>query len=155
MKIEVTAEGWEEERIVDFVVQHLAERIEAGVEARIKERVDKVIGEKLETAVGDEIDKAVATAINEGWAASNRYGEPNGRVITTKERVSEWLAEKTHYHNRISRREAALAKAVNAAIDKEFAGELKEIRESFRAQVDAALKAKLGETLRSALGLGE
>lgn len=126
------------------------ERIEAIVEERVRTWVDA----EIEKLGGGAIEKAVAAVLAEGWQETNRYGEATGKRMTLKERIASMIVEPIGDYNGKGPRMQKIAEDVlTKAIHSEFGKEIETGRARLRAAVDDVIKAKLTETLKSALGL--
>ena len=146
------------EPIEDAVVQAIAHHIMDRREYQLNEHFDKAINRRVNERVNELIDAEAAPRIrmllDEGWTPTNRYGDREKRVTFT-EMVIKTITEQQGdgYSRKPSLIERVAQEKVGEALNGELGKVIKEASEKFRATVDDIAKAKLGETLKNALGL--
>jgi hypothetical protein len=162
-KTTITITGLSVEHVADqvaFRIMHdrdgdetrFSERIEAIVEERVREWVNG----QIERLASIEIERAVAAVLEEGWQQTNQYGEATGKRMTLKERIAAMLQEPTgdaYSGGRKPRIDHVAHQLLNKALHESFGKEIEAGRGRLRAAIDDVIKAKLTETLKSALGL--
>jgi hypothetical protein len=151
-KVSFELSGYDENRIVEMVVESLVRRAWKATEKRcadaIAARVDDRVDEILEETIRPTVERCVA----DGWTMTDQWGRPQ-KTLSLQDRVTAWLDEKYDSYRSGTRLQKIVEDKVNEALSKELAAELTRARDAFRAQVDGVLQAKLGESLRAALGL--
>jgi hypothetical protein len=146
--------------VEEQIVRAIASRVEDRFEERIKEAVRGAVKGAVERQTKELVDAAIAPIVEqvlaEGWQPTDQWGEPSGKKITLRarvsKRVSEYLEEKERYQDK-----TPAQKLIDEAIAAELRGEAGKVLEAARAklreQVDGVLQAKLREVLASSLGL--
>lgn len=136
------------EAVVDRIVEQSGERFNTAVRGAIKETIDA----KLSKLVEETLRPAVAEIIAEGWQETNRYGEPQGRKLDLKARVSEMLNKNDGY-DRLPFIQKTAQEILDKALRAELGALIEEAKKKFRDQIDGVLQAKFKEALQGALGL--
>lgn len=142
----------------DEIKRQMELRIEDKVSGQFDRAFDEVIREKVSDLVDGitrvQIEKAVAAALDEGWQATNSYGEAVGPRIGVKGRIAEMLSKNVgDYNHKMTRAEQLTKEVIDTALRAEFGKEIKEAREKFKAAVDAHIAEQFTQTIKSALGL--
>jgi hypothetical protein len=157
-EITLTLKGYDEEQILTRLCGYLEDRMRDQVQGRLDKAIDAAVGGAMVRLVDEQVALKVAEAceavITQGWQETNGYGEPTGKITTLKERIAGWLnARESGYSNSPTRIEKLMSEMIGRWLQKDFAKELDAAREAFKKQVDAVVTAKLGESLKAALGL--
>ena len=140
-------------------VSDVVEAVAARVLVEAKESIDDKIEDATRAAVLDVIGKTttehisaqVVAVLAKGFATVDEYGRA-GPSESLGDRVIALLRKKDSYHRK-DRIDELLERHLNDEVAKMVAAEIAKARDGFRAQIDAVLQAKLGETLRNALGM--
>jgi flagellar biosynthesis/type III secretory pathway protein FliH len=131
----------------------LDEKIDEAITAAVAKKVSEVAEDVIEQRVTAAIDDALAC----GFPEFDRYSGKIKRRTSLRELIDELLTLKvSEYGSRDLKNTLivqAVERAVRAVIDKELEAEVAKARAAVKSQVDDVIKAKLGETLKSALGL--
>jgi hypothetical protein len=89
----------------------------------------------------------VNAIVVEGWRKTDDYGTPVGERLTIRDRVEANLKAKGSY-DRLSRVDALIEKHVNQVLEKDLAEQMRQVRSSFHAKVEAHICGVLTEELR-------
>ena len=140
-----TAPKWKGKTVAELVKNIVAERT--------RRAVDAAVTEVTHARIREAVDQMLA----EGWTKTNEWGETKGPRMDLKARIAEVLKESVEsrhsYNHKGPRIDMIIKDAVKDAFDKEFAKEIEDAKSKLRTQVDAIVQAKLGEGLKTALGL--
>ena len=141
-------------------VAYLVERATADVLRFVDKQIEKKVDEKLEAAVDAafseaikaRVQRAVDEVLEKGFPKIDEYGRNTG-TKPLAERVAEELGRRGTYDRR-DRFAEMVSERFGRLLDKALAPHVERAEEEFKGQVDAVIKAKLAETLKTALGLG-
>lgn len=149
--VTIQVEPWMvEERIAAAVQQQVEAAVEAHVGEAVREAVTALVDDISRKRVSDEIDKVLA----EGWPITNSYGERSGcGSKSLKDRVGEILNARDQYSSNGRFIDKKVTDAVDQAIRKDFAADIKAARESFKTQVDGVLAAVVKKAVGDRLGI--
>jgi len=153
MQVIVDVSEWDEERIREWVVERLAEKL-GDLSGRVEQRVAEVLDERLKSLADERLVAEIEAVVRAGVPApSPRYGQT--RLVTFREAVLDQFFTKTDGfrdsgNSWISQR---VKETLNALLAKEFAPEIEKARASLREQLDQALSGSMVKALRDALGL--
>lgn len=140
--------------------RHSRDSLAKIIEQTVIKRVQRAIDEQVKAVTAEKIGAAVDTILTAGWQATNNYGEPTGKAITLRDRVSKIINDaqaEGWNNNRKTLIDAIIERRVGELLDPRSGGEfgktLAEAQKALREAVDGQVMASLNATLRSALGL--
>lgn len=139
---------------------------EDGVRARTESKIEALAAAEFEktsrAAVDDEIRSQVGEQLASGFQRTDEWGQPRGERVTLAQLVASYMTERVRDPlNDSFRREAGertraewmIRDMIKHQLGQAFDEEIKRGQQAIRAAIDDIIKAKLAETLKSALGL--
>lgn len=123
--------------------------------AEVVKAVRKEFEDQIQSEVQRAIEEAVKAQIASGFFTVGQYGE-RSQPKTLNQLIQEQLKTTSSAGYREpsrTRAEHVIAEAVEKALQTELAVEVKQIRESFSAQVKAKLSASAAEAISRAMGI--
>lgn len=136
----------------------VSETIRTKIQEGIKDAVEKLVSEVAADTVRSQIQAEVQAQLAEGIKFFDSY---SGKVKSTKS-LQEFILELLHskesrgsYGDRVEGTfvQLLVKDTVKAQFQAAFGKEIEAAQKEVRAQIDEPVKAKLAETLKSALGL--
>jgi hypothetical protein len=122
----------------------------------LKEAVDEQVEALLKEEARAQITALVAATLEAGFTEHDRYGQKTGKQMTAQALIIEQLTAKSsdgYQKPELTMAHRVAASVISDRFSKLFNDELERAKIAFRVQVDELLKAKLVESLKSALGL--
>lgn len=123
-----------------------ADRVD--MEAVLRKALEGRIATAVDEAINWRIEREVAAIFEEGWIATNSWGEPenNGKPVGIRARIASMLSKKDRYDsssyaNSIIQKQ--ITQAVEAAVETE--------RRAFQTELKAWKSQKMSDKLRAAL----
>lgn len=125
-------------------------------EGKVDELARQAVRDGIDDAIRARIAEAVDAVLSEGWQQTNNYGEPSGKKLDLKARISELLT--TARGDGYSGRKPALMeehvqKAVEGFLSKELTPVIDEAKASLKRQLDAKVMKVVADTITNAVGL--
>lgn len=141
-----------EEGVVELLADRLQKRAADEIVTQARARALATFDETAKAKVASLVDDLMTN----GWPEMSPYGEPTDRRWSARQAIVDALkTEVSSGYNQ--RRETLIAKLVREGVErvatKEFHEIFEEAKTKLRAAVDDTIKARLAETLKSALGL--
>lgn len=131
----------------------LAEAMRKLIDQKISALAQEYVRNTLDDTIRARISATVDAVIADGWQQTNSYGEPSGKRITLKERVSDLLLKAQDRYDRSNWLDKQIKAAAEGVLTKEFKAEIDAAKAKVRAELDAVLTGKVTEALKSAIGL--
>lgn len=137
-----------EPETAEAMLKRRAERVE--MESLLRGILEKKISEAVDKAIGGRIEKEVAAIFEEGWVATNQWGEDErgGQRVNIRDRISSLLSEKEDGYNR-------RCTSVVSIIKREIKESVKPLVEAegraFKEELKKWKKEKMTERLRQAI----
>lgn len=126
----------------------LERKIDLLAQTLVRERFDRVVTERIAAAVDVVLDN--------GWTATDNYGNAKGPRVDLRGHISELLHDKkSEGYNKPSYTlaERLVTDKVSEVFSKELNKEIEAARAALRVQLDGMITTKFAETLKAALGL--
>lgn len=111
--------------------------------------IGKRLTEAADTIIGAHLEREIKSMFEQGWIATNRWGEEenHGRKVTLRDRIAVAMKEGSRYSNEgttiADRIQSAVKKAVEAQVDKEM--------REFKKELKVWKNEKMTDKLRAAL----
>lgn len=152
VSVSVDVDGEEIKRLIEMRV---ADQVSHEFEKVFVEIIRAEVTKLVDGLTRKHVEKAVADALDEGWQATNSYGEAIGPKIGLKGRIAEMLTKPVsgYSSDRTTRAEKIVSETVDAALRNEFGKELKAAQAQFRQALDAKIAESFTATIKGALGL--
>lgn len=147
---------------VEVDTDHIQDVIERRIAEKVQEQFDSVFDDVIRQRVTElvdgitrkQVEKAVTDALDEGWQATNSYGEAVGPKVGIKGRLGEMLTKNVgDYNNRMTQADKLAKEVIDATLRSEFGKEIKAAQERFKKALDAEIAERFTATIKSALGL--
>lgn len=155
--IHITVTGLDSQQVQDWILERLSEQLEESVKAKLEKMAETAVElrtcELVDKLAHERIQKDIDAVLAEGWQKTDSWGNPMGKVTTLRERVRGFLDAKEDDYHRTTRVEKWLAESVKGALADALKVELEDAKKRLRESFDEVIKAKLHETLRTALGV--
>lgn len=152
----INIEGFDQEQVEDYLAKKIYETVHEEVDRRVDNLVRATVDSRIELlltkAAAERIQAEVDTAFTAGWQKTNNYGEPNGSVLTLRDRVRGVLDQKDSYSSG-TLLSKTIADATKGALDAMVKQEVEAARVKLREAFDAVIVSKFTETIRKALGV--
>lgn len=123
-----------------------AERI--NMERILRSVLEARVSAAVDAAITGRIESEVAAIFEEGWVATNQWGEPenHSNPVTIRDRIAALLSKKDRYDSN-SKVESVLQKAIEKAVEAAVETE----RREFQKELKVWKSQKMSDKLRSAL----
>lgn len=123
-----------------------AERV--NLERVLRDVLEHRVSAAVDAAITGRIEREVNAIFEQGWVATNQWGEPenNSKPVTIRSRIAALLSKKERYDSRSTVQSVlkkAIEKAVEAAVETE--------RREFQKELKAWKSQKMSDKLRAAL----
>lgn len=142
------------EHIRDVIERRIAEKVQEQFDDVFDAAIRKRVAELVDDITRKQVEKSVTEALDEGWQATNSYGEPVGQKIGIKGRLGEMLTKNVgDYNNRMTHADKLTKEVIDATFRAEFGKEIKAAQERFRQALDAEVAGRFTATIKAALGL--
>lgn len=125
-------------------------------EGKVDELAQQAVREGIDDVIRARIAAAVDAVLADGWQATNNYGEPTGKTLDLKARISELLT--TARGDGYSGRKPPLMEehvkvAVEGFLSKELAPVVEAAKAALKLQLDAKVMKVVADTIANAVGI--
>lgn len=100
-----------------------------------------------------DIKKQMRDLIEDGWQKTDSYGRPDGKKVTVKDLVLEYMNAHDRYDSRGTWMQKTLQSLLTETLQKVVAPEIEAARKAFKDMLDTSIREKLTNALREAMGL--
>lgn len=130
----------------EAILRRKADRID--MEAILRNVLEGRISTAVDQAITGRIEREVDAIFEEGWVATNQWGEPenNSKPVAIRARIAALLTKNEGY-GRGSKLENILHKAIERAVETAVETE----RRTFQTELKAWKSQKMSDKLRAAL----
>lgn len=135
------------------IVRQIAAQVKALFAATVKETVTSTVATLVEEISREQIAEAIRGVLADGWAITDEYGGAKGRA-SLKDRLSKMLNQHDRYSGHGAWAERIMREETDKALRGDIQKEIEASKAKLIAEVDAVIKAKLGDVLRKTLGVG-
>ena len=149
--ISITVNFADPDRVADVVLARAAEVLVVRLEQHARQRLDELLDKAVARACDGHLDAAVADVIAHGWHDTNQWGEPTGRRVPLREKVTSYLMSKLDDRN--TRIERLMRRAVQEALEGELKPMLEEARAGLRAMLQEGVLRQVARAAFDASGV--
>ena len=151
-KITVTVDGYEAGQVREWLDEQIGRQLSGKLDERIRGAVEAHVSKLVEEITRERVSKDIDAVLEKGWAETNTYGEPTGKVFTVRDRVNSYFNSGSSYG-----RDSLVSRWLRESIDRDLKKAVEEetaaAKAKLRQMFDEALTGKFATTIREALGV--
>lgn len=132
---------------------HLDQHAKNEVDRQIKKAVHAAIGERLLVIADEIVRPVIAEIVREGWSQTDTWGNPTGKTLSLKQRVTEYLFGKSDRYSSERPIESIFREELKKGLASEAGEALQKAIAELRKKVDEELSGRVIKAMRESLGL--